>query len=149
MAKISSISLPPKKGTAKALIKAVRKALKTAYAPYSKIAVGAALYCANGDIYTAGNIENCSYSLTMCAERIALFKAISEGSKDFQLLLVYSPQIDYIMPCGACLQVLKEFAPDIVIATMNKHNEFHFYPLKTLLANPFCIESEVSDLRRE
>lgn len=136
MAKISSKTHRHKK-ISKELIKRVKRTLKNAYAPYSKIPVGAALYCANGHIYTGCNVENGSYSLTMCAERVALFKAISEGEKDFLLLLLYSPRFDGILPCGACLQVFSEFAPDIVITTTNKKKEFYFYPLQTLLRKPF------------
>jgi|UniRef100_A0A7V3RIG0 cytidine deaminase len=121
------------------LIKKLKQAVKYAYAPYSKIQVGAVLYCANGQIFTGSNIENGSYSLTICAERVALFKALSEGVKDFSLILVYSPQYDFIIPCGACLQVLSEFAPEIIIATMNKNEEFKFLPLSTLLKKPFKI----------
>ena len=136
MVKISSKSVLHKK-ISKDLIRRVRKVIKNSYAPYSKITVGAAVYCANGNIYTGCNVENGSYSLTMCAERIALYKAISEGEKDFLLILLHSPEIDNILPCGACLQVLNEFAPEIVIATMNAKKEFRFYPLKVLLTKPF------------
>lgn len=125
----------------KVLIKKLKEVTKYAYAPYSKIQVGAILYCSDGKIYTGANIENSSYSLTMCAERVALFKGVSEGAKNFSLLLLYSPQYDFIIPCGACLQVLSEFAPEIVIATMNKDEEFKFLPLKILLKKPFKIRS--------
>lgn len=78
----------------------------------------------------------------MCAERTALFKAVSEGVRDFRLLLVYSPQVNFITPCGACLQVLSEFAPDLVIASMNKREEFRFYPLNVLMPQPFRLPQE-------
>ncbi|MCX7995766.1 MAG: cytidine deaminase [candidate division WOR-3 bacterium] len=125
----------------KMLIKRLKETLKFAYAPYSKIQVGALLYCKGGKIYTGNNIENSSYSLTICAERVALYKAISEGAKDFLLLLLYSPQYEFIVPCGACLQVLSEFAPEILIATMNNNEEFKFFPLSVLLKKPFKIRS--------
>lgn len=136
MARISLKAASHKK-ISKEMIRSIKQALKNAYAPYSKVSVAAALYCASGRIYTGCNIENSSYSLTMCAERVALYKAISEAEKGFLLLLIHSPQVDFILPCGACLQVLNEFAPDIVIATMNSKSEFHFHPLKTLLVKPF------------
>jgi len=139
MVKISSTSASRKKALSKKLVKAVKRATKLSYAPYSKIAVGAGLYCTNGKIYTGVNIENSSYSLTICAERTALFKAISEGEKNFHLLLVYSPQIDFITPCGACLQVLSEFASDIVVVTMDRKENFKFYPIKELMTKPFSI----------
>jgi len=125
------------KKISKELVRRVKKTLKNVYAPYSNISVSAALYCSSGNIYTGCNVENSSYSLTVCAERVALFKAVSEGERNFLLLLVYSPDIDSILPCGACLQVYSELAPEIVIATMNTKEEFHFYPIKTLLAKPF------------
>ncbi|KPJ74142.1 hypothetical protein AMJ52_01660 [candidate division TA06 bacterium DG_78] len=128
-----------KKNISKQLVNAVKKTVKAAYAPYSKIVVGAGVYCASGNIYTGVNIENSSYSLTMCAERVALFKAISEGEKKILLLLVYSPQVNFITPCGACLQVLNELAPHVMVVTMNKKEEFKFYSLQTLLPKPFKI----------
>ncbi len=121
----------------KLMIKKVKETIKYAYAPYSKIKVGAVLYCKDGKMYTGTNIENSSFSLTICAERVALFKALSEGETAFQLLILYSPQVDFITPCGACLQVLSEFAPELIIATMNKNDEFKFLPLKILLKMPF------------
>ncbi len=139
MAKTSS-KTPANKKISKELLRRVKKSLKNVYAPYSGISVSAALYCSNGNIYTGCNIENSSYSLTMCAERVALFKAVSEGEKNFLLLLIYSPDIDSVLPCGACLQVYSEHAPDIVIATMNTKDEFRFYPIKTLLTQPFSLK---------
>jgi len=138
MARISSNTVLRKK-VSKELVRRVKRVVNNAYAPYSGTSVGAALYCANGHIYTGSNIENSSYSLTICAERVALFKAISEGERDFLLLLLYSPHIDSILPCGACLQVFSECAPEIIIVTMNKKNEFRFYPLQTLLSKPFKV----------
>lgn len=118
------------------MIKNARQTIKYAYAPYSRIKVAAVLYCADGEIYTGVNVENASFSLTMCAERIALFKAITSGKKNFPLMLVYSPQIDFITPCGACLQVLAEHNPRIIIATMNSRSELKFLPLTSLI-RPF------------
>jgi cytidine deaminase len=133
---------PRKKNVSKKLIKGVKKVIQYAYAPYSGVSVGAGIYCTNGNIYTGVNIENSSYSLSMCAERTALFKALSHGERGFLLLLVYSPQIEFITPCGACLQVLHEFAPDLVVVSMNNNDEFKFYPLKTLITEPFTLEKE-------
>ncbi|UCD19338.1 MAG: cytidine deaminase [candidate division WOR-3 bacterium] len=139
MAKISSNRAVSKKISSE-LIRRVQRVLKNAYAPYSNLSVGAALYCANGNIYTGCNVENSSYSVTMCAERIALYKAISEGERNFLLLLLYSPAVDRILPCGACLQVYAELAPDILITTMNAKKEFCFYPLHTLISKPFRLK---------
>jgi cytidine deaminase len=137
MEKTSSTRASSKKHLSKKLIKQIRKGVKYSYAPYSKISVSACIYCASGNSYTGVNVENSSHSLAMCAERVALFKALSEGEREFLMILLYSPQIDFITPCGACLQVLSEFAPDLMITTMNKKEEFKFYPIKTLLPEPF------------
>jgi len=141
MAKTSTTISHKKPKPSKALIKCVLGAIKFSHAPYSKICVAAGLYCNKGKIYTGVNIENCSYSLSMCAERVALFKAMSEGEKKFHLMLLYSPQIDFITPCGACLQVLNEFAPDLMLVTMNRREEFKFLPLKILLPMPFSYKT--------
>lgn len=124
-------------------MKTVKKAAAASHAPYSHINVGAVLYDAAGMMYAGTNIESCSYSLTMCAERVALYTALSAGVRDFQLLLVFSPQIAFIVPCGACLQVLSEFAPELLIVTMNERDEFKFLPIKMLLTKPFVLTQPV------
>lgn len=139
MVKTFSVLASHKKILSKKLVKDVKKMVKFAYAPYSGISVAAGIYCASGNTYIGVNVENSSYSLTVCAERTALFRAVSDGERKFLLLLVYSPQVDFIVPCGACLQVLSEFAPDLMIVTMNKNEEFKFYPIKTLMTQPFKI----------
>lgn len=128
---------PGAKKPAKTLVRAVRSCVALAHAPYSRIRVGAGVYCNRNRIYTGVNIENGSSSLTICAERVALFKAVSEGVRDFKLLLVYSPDLDFILPCGACLQVLSELASGIVIATMDGRENFRFHALGALLPHPF------------
>lgn len=92
------------------LIKQALEAREKAHAPYSKYKVGAALLGRSGTIYTGCNVENASYGLTVCAERIAFFKAISEGEKDFSGIAVATP--NGAPPCGACLQVMAEFVED-------------------------------------
>jgi cytidine deaminase len=122
---------------ARELIRGVERAAAMAYAPYSRIRVGAVIYAGPDRTYRGMNIENASYSLTVCAERVALYNALAQGEKNFRLMVLYSPQHDFIVPCGACLQVLNEWSPGIVIATMNRHEEFKFHPLSTLLPRPF------------
>lgn len=91
-------------------------ALDKAYVPYSKFPVGACLVAKNGTIYQGINIENASYGLTNCAERTAFFKAVSEGEKEFQHLVVAGHTPEPISPCGACRQVMVEFcAPDMTV----------------------------------
>jgi cytidine deaminase len=124
---------------ARDLIREVEEAAGLAHVPHSGIQVGAVLYAGPGQTYRGMNVESASYSLTVCAERVALHHALARGKRDFRLMVLYSPQVDFILPCGACLQVLIEWAPDLVIATMNRHREFKFYPLPTLLPRPFLI----------
>ena len=99
------------------LIALAAQARDRAYAPYSRYAVGAALLSRSGQVYTGCNIENASYSLTICAERVAVFKAISEGEREFEAIAVVTSNGG--TPCGACRQVLAEFGLDIrvLIAT--------------------------------
>lgn len=96
------------------LLEAARQASQNSYSPYSRFQVGAALLCKDGSIIQGANIENRSFSLTNCAERSALFTALSKGIKDFEAIGVFSPQsTDPLPPCGACRQVLSEFvSPD-------------------------------------
>ena len=93
------------------LIRAAVAASKRAVAPYSKIHVGAALLTRGGKIIGGANVESASYGLTCCAERVALFKALTEGEKDFVAVAVVAPVDGGAMPCGACRQLLAEYAP--------------------------------------
>jgi len=85
-----------------------------AYAPYSEFAVGAALLSKGGRVFTGCNVENASYGLTVCAERVALFKAVSEGVREFEAIAVACGDTP-CSPCGACRQALREFAPDLKV----------------------------------
>ena len=100
------------------LVTAARAAAARAYAPYSKYRVGAALLAADGTVFTGCNVENASYGLTNCAERTALFKAVSEGRRRFRALAIAGgPPKDPAVPCGACRQALAEFCPpDLPVA---------------------------------
>ncbi len=99
----------------KDLIDSAQKARAKAYAPYSKFKVGAALLGKSGRIYTGCNVENASYGLACCAERIAVFRALSEGEREFRAIAIVSSSNEPTAPCGACRQVLNEFAPGINI----------------------------------
>ncbi|MFC5557677.1 cytidine deaminase [Ureibacillus thermophilus] len=108
------------------LFEEAKKARENAYAPYSKFSVGAALITKSGKIYRGCNIENASFGLTNCAERTAIFKAVSEGERDFQALLVVADTKDPVSPCGACRQVLAEFCPPtmpVYLANVNGNIE--------------------------
>lgn len=94
-----------------ALIQAAAQARKSAVAPYSKFLVGAALVTKRGKLITGANVESASYGLTCCAERVALFKALTEGEKDFIAVAVVTRVAGGALPCGACRQLLAEYAP--------------------------------------
>lgn len=119
------------------LISLAKQAMKNAYAPYSKFRVGAAILTTSGKIYTGCNIENCSLGLTLCAERVALFKAISEGETNFKAIAIFASR-NPAYPCGACRQVLYEFAPELeVIVIENKKPKS--YKLNELLPKGFLL----------
>ena len=97
------------------LIAAARRAAQTAYAPYSKFRVGAAVLTRTGEIYTGCNVENASYGLSNCAERTAVFTAVAAGERKIAAVAVYTPTWKPTLPCGACRQVIHEFGPKAVI----------------------------------
>ncbi|HID32165.1 MAG TPA: cytidine deaminase [bacterium (Candidatus Stahlbacteria)] len=119
------------------IIESAKKAARAAYAPYSKIRVGAAVRTRKGKIFTGCNVENASLSLTLCAERNAIGSAIAAGESEFTYLVLSSPDIEYITPCGCCAQFLAEFNPDIIIITTGSKNTYKVYQLKDILAIPF------------
>lgn len=121
------------------LIASAKKARNRAYAPYSKFKVGAALLTASGKVYTGCNVENASYGLTICAERVAATKAISEGEKDFRALAIAGEKGKKIVPCGACLQFLVEFSSSLVILTDAGKNGFTKRTISQLIPNPFSL----------
>jgi len=97
------------------LIDGARAAMDGSYSPYSRFAVGAALLADDGRIFTGANVENSSYGLTICAERVALVKAVTEGVRHFQGLALQTSSGRFVTPCGACRQVLAEFCADLLI----------------------------------
>jgi cytidine deaminase len=102
------------------LIAAAKAAQRRAHAPYSKFRVGAALLTKSGKIYAGCNVENASYGLTICAERVALTKAVSEGHREFTAIAVVAPSAA-LSPCGACRQVLAEFGEMVVVCADSRH----------------------------
>ncbi|APX73390.1 cytidine deaminase [Companilactobacillus allii] len=106
------------------------KAMDHAYAPYSNYTVGAAILCDDGKIYSGVNIENASYGLTNCAERTAIFKAVSVGAKEIKAIAIVNGTSDMSKPCGACRQVMSEFmksdAPVFLANNVNEYKEFKF-----------------------
>ncbi len=124
------------KMTDKELLKQAQQARAQAYAPYSKFAVGAALLAKSGKVYAGCNVENSSFGLTCCAERVALFKAVSEGEREFEKMVVVGSEDKELIPCGACLQVLSEFAPELTIITFDG-GTMRQYALRDLLPKGF------------
>ncbi|MDG7014334.1 MAG: cytidine deaminase [Nitrososphaerota archaeon] len=97
------------------LVDAARKAREHAYSPYSGVKIGAAVLTADGRVYTGANVENASYGLSCCAERAAIFKAVSEGADRILALAVVGKSEQFTRPCGACRQVMVEFNPDMAV----------------------------------
>lgn len=130
------------KGNPSALILQAISARDKAYAPYSKFRVGAALLTAGETIYTGCNIENSSYGLTCCAERVAIFKAVSEGEKHFTAMAVVSDSEEYCSPCGACRQVLAEFGDQILIFMANNAGQYRVQKVSELLPGYFSLSDK-------
>lgn len=122
----------------KELLSRAKAASEKAYAPYSGYKVGAALRCQDGTIFTGCNVENASYSLTICAERTAVFKAISEGYRDYDTIAIYVDSETLFPPCGACRQVLYEFSPMLKVIYASKAETF-FKTIGELLPGAFVL----------
>jgi cytidine deaminase len=120
-----------------ALVESAVDARRNAYCPYSKIEVGAALQARDGRIFTGCNVENASFGMTWCAERTALVKAISEGCKEFVAMAVATSLPRPIMPCGACRQVLHEFAPNLRIVVVGADGARYVTFLDDILPEAF------------
>ncbi|MFZ5645438.1 MAG: cytidine deaminase [Bacillota bacterium] len=119
------------------LIKKALSIKENAYAPYSRFRVGAAVLTGDGEIYTGCNIENSSYGLTCCAERVAVFKAVSEGKTELSAIAVVSDSDDFCSPCGACRQVLTEFGEDMKVYMCNNRGEYEVKTASELLPGHF------------
>ena len=119
------------------LIKEARKARRRAKAPYSRFKVGAALESADGEVYSGCNIENASYGLTICAERVALVKALSEGAKKFVNIAIVTNAKKLTPPCGACRQLLWEYCGNIPVHLSNTSGKVQTFRLGDLLPLPF------------
>ena len=114
------------------------------YVPYSKFPVGAALLCADGTVFTGCNVENAAFGSTICAERTALVKAVSEGHRDdWTAIAIAGRGEDYCWPCGACRQMLYEFAPELRVLAARGDGSFQTVPLSRLLPHGFGPKSLV------
>ncbi len=124
---------------ADALVSAALAAREHAFAPFSKFKVGAAVEDLDGRIHTGCNIENATYGLTMCAERVAVFKAVSEGARRFRRIAVAADTETLTPPCGACRQILWEFCGDIEITLANPRGTTETHRLQNLFPKPFDV----------
>lgn len=122
------------------LLAAAAGAMENAYAPYSGFKVGAALLCADGTVYTGCNIENASYGACNCAERTALFKAVSEGKREFSAIAIVSSAGGETFPCGICRQVIAEFAPHIRVILQKKDNSAVSYKFEEIMPYIFSLD---------
>ena len=131
----------------KRLVAAALDARKWAVAPYSNFQVGAALFTSGGDIIGGANVESVSFGLTCCAERVALFKALTDGKKSFSAIAVVAALAGGPMPCGACRQLLAEYAPNAVvwIADANHPSRVREFTVRELLPETFSAFRETSD----
>ena len=121
------------------LLAAALAVRENAFAPFSKFKVGAAVQGLDGRIHTGCNVENATYGLTVCAERVAIFKGISEGSRRFKRVAVAADTERLTPPCGACRQILWEFCGDVEIVLVNPRNKIETYRLKDLFPKPFDV----------
>ena len=119
------------------LVEAARAARARAHCPYSGFSVGAALLSAGGEVVTGANVENASFGLTICAERAALVRAVAEGSREFVAIAVATGAEAPVMPCGACRQVLAEFAPDLAVLAVGEGDQVAEASLAELLPGRF------------
>lgn len=123
------------------LVTAAAKARANAYAPYSKYHVGAALLTKTGKVFTATNVENASYGLTICAERVAFTYAVAQGEREFRAIAVVTESDPPAFPCGACRQVLAELAPDLDVLCANVAGRVERTNMRALLPASFSRES--------
>ena len=119
------------------LVAAAKQARENAHAPYSNFRVGAALRATSGQVYTGCNVENSTYGLTVCAERVAIFKAISEGERGFDAIAVVADTPILTPPCGACRQLIWEFCGDVDIILANLKGQVEVVRTSAILPRPF------------
>jgi cytidine deaminase len=119
------------------LIDLTIKARESAFAPYSKFRVGAVVVTKSGKIFSGCNIESASYGLTVCAERVAIWKAVSEGEREFEVVCVVADTEELTPPCGVCRQIIWEFCGDVPIIFANLHGKSEVLQMKDLLPRAF------------
>ncbi len=122
------------------LVSLAKKELKNSYSPYSGFKVAAALITKSGNVYTGANIENSSYPATVCAERVALFKAISNGERGFEAIAIVCEKGDFCYPCGVCRQVMSEFCDESFRIILEGDNIIKSHTLEELLPHSFKLK---------
>ena len=122
------------------LLEAACAARSNAYAWYSGVAIGAAVRSTTGRVYAGCNVENTSYGLSMCAERVAIFKAVGDGDIEITQLALFADGLGSVHPCGACRQVLEEFSKDAQIIISGPHGETKVFGIRELFPQPFRLE---------
>lgn len=127
--------------TERELVERALEMRRLSYAPYSHFRVGAALECEDGSVYTGCNVENAAYGSSLCAERTALVKAVSEGRRRFVRLAVAGDSADYCWPCGACRQMLREFGTELEVLAANREGAYVAISLEELLPHGFGPET--------
>ena len=123
--------------TDRELLNMAREAAQYAYVPYSHFPVGAALECSDGSVFTGCNVENAALGSTICAERTAIVKAVSEGRRQFVRIAIYGEGEGYCMPCGACRQVMAEFSKDMEVLCTRSGGRYVSYRLSELMPHTF------------
>jgi cytidine deaminase len=131
--------------TIEELIALAVEAREYAYAPYSAFRVGAALLTKSGQVFTGANVENASYGLTVCAERNAMFKAVNAGRQDFATLVIVGSAEGMVYPCGACLQVMAEFAPQLKIVVTDQRLAYKVFSLSEMLPQIFNLREKETE----
>ncbi len=121
----------------KELVEAAKKVREIAFAPYSKFKVGSAVVTKEGKIFTGCNVESASFGLTVCAERVAIWKAVSEGETEFEAIAVVADTKKLTPPCGVCRQIIWEFCGDVPVTLANLHGEEESISSKELLPRAF------------
>ncbi|MBS1493752.1 MAG: cytidine deaminase [Bacteroidetes bacterium] len=122
------------------LIEEALKVRKYSYSPYSNFKVGAAVLASSGKIYTGTNIENASFPATICAERVAFTKALSEGEKDLRAIAITSSYDEFVFPCGVCRQFMVEFNPQLTVILALSAEKYEIHKLKDLLPYSFTLK---------
>ena len=120
------------------LLELARKAAEHSYSPYSHFPVGAALECSDGTVFTGCNVENAAYGDTICAERTAAVKAVSEGRRDFVRIAIWGNSREYCYPCGSCRQFLQEFSKEMTVVCGRGDGAWVSHPLNEMM--PFTFD---------